>query len=418
MSNCLKSLKSICFELIHKNLHEMYLLCLNRSLKIPQLLAQQIYDNMKQFNSMGEDYLFFSKEICSLSKIEFTSVFYIHLVYPEMRIDTETIVEVYFSTRLLLKELMAIVENIHHFKNLQSFNLEHRFDMAEDFEILCKNLGKIAENLKKLNFNGCRLKDNQVDPFLNLLEKCYNLETLFLFNNKRVFTEKFFQILKNKRKLLNLNFDSNFENIPCNNFSQELAKFIYKNPHILYLDLTFNSNLKTFFLELEELNKYESREFCMEKLNLFSMEIPRNESSNLANFLKRCQHLKYLDLSENRNLEFSEIFKNLNVCKNSLKVLDINNCNLSEEDFKHFLNLLPQLNRIMYICCNNNNVSIDHLNNLHKIVKELKAIKRVQLPNLMEIDYWMEDANKDFEQHHKYITNYPFNWEKMLESLN
>lgn len=411
-------LKIICLNKIAKNLYKIYLICLNRFFKIPSMIAQQIHDNLIDDKLKEKDYLFFSKEICSLNKIYINEHSFSYFISHKMKINEETIKEIHFFSSIRPKIMDEIAIRIHLFKNLQSLYFKTQCALKGNFELFCTNLYKTAKNLRNIYMYFCRLEKHQVEPLLNLLEKCDNLQTLYLFYNQEMLTDKLFHILKTRKKLLNLDFSSISLRGSCEDLSQKLARLIYDCPQIAYIDLRYNKPLKQFFFELEKLNEIESREFSLEKLNVSYMELSKDESIYLEKFLTRCKRLKIFIFKRNTNLNFCGIFESLKVCKESLQVIEFNDCRLSEDAFQHLLNLLSQSQNIKYLRFTGNVISLENLNILHKIVKEKRTIQKIELPKSREILDWMKDANLEFGENNKvYVTNYPCSLKEMIESL-
>lgn len=142
--------------------------------------------------------------------------------------------------------MKVIARNIHCFNNVQSVNIQQESIMT-CFDTLCRNLCKIAVNLKVLKLHFCIFSESYVEYLENLLEECVNLEEFCLLPHMCNLSEKLFDILRTKEKLMHLNLgfckgnrisaESNEEFtfrvlLAQNRYSKSLAKLVYENPKV------------------------------------------------------------------------------------------------------------------------------------------------------------------------------------------
>lgn len=235
---------------------------------------------------------------------------------------------------------LSFIDNKDRNARLSLFQRNVERYKEKGFKLFCKNLCQIVKSIENLDICNCYLNKRKRKTLINSLKYCKNLKTIRLKDNSWYFNKEFFEIIRKRNGLLNFSLQN-----------------------------TVNCSF--------------------------------NDSFSLGNFLKRCKKLKMISLAHNV-FDYSEIFKSLESCKECLEIIDLESCYLSENDLENFLNLLPKLTRIshvnLYNCESwNYSFSAEIFFNLHKVIKNLKTIQHINLPESNEINNLAEEANTEFK---------------------
>lgn len=404
-----KCLAIHCLEVITRNLYKLYLICLNHSMKIPYMIGQQIYDYSDERMLKEEDFLFFSREICSFLKLRITEKLLKSFVNRKMKIGIVKDIRFencYFMTKKHIK---------CRDDWMRGLIIKEERKKEKGFTLLCKNLLQLRNSIEYLDLRSCTFNNKQKKSLFILLKECRNLKTIFLNGNSRIVNGKLFQILKSKRKLINFHL-KNYSEANCSN---DLANFVLEHPYMSYLNLAGNRLLSNFFHHLVTKMKPEIRGFLIEKLNLSCIQISHYSSFFLEKFLIMCKNLKLITLAFNPDLNFPTIFKSMEICQKSLRVIDLERCELSTADFQHFLNLLPKLTRISHLNLSGNYcLTRKNFKNLHDIIKSLKTVQLVCIQRSSMIHHLVDKANSEFKNKRLYWYRLSIDqWKNLFEIL-
>lgn len=219
------------------------------------------------------------------------------------------------------------------------------YEISSDF----KYLQKLSASLGRLYFNNMLSSAKRLGIFLDcyLHISCSNSNNLV--KEKKICC-KIFQTFENLRKpqisLQNLDFQSCNLNVES---LENISNLFLNCTNLKSVKLSFNSNVGTTkFPIFQSLYKSSS---TLENLDLQDCNLNEENIGEISNLLFKCSNIKFIDLSGNRNIGFTKhkIFKNLYKSCNFLETLDLQNCNLSAEISGIFFDYLLHFSKLKTI---------------------------------------------------------------------
>ncbi|CAD5126913.1 DgyrCDS14929 [Dimorphilus gyrociliatus] len=242
-------------------------------------------------------------------------------------------------------------------------------------QFVCRDVKKLFENLSKDLQRIYSLEKDDDDDRLNHFKKCLlevslssenedvkKFKELLLedFRNHALEKMKNFFIAFRKLKYLNLSYNEFCMDIIISSIAKSCAPFLHflimrsckfsekekaqqlsqlfmycRSLH--YLDMSFNENL----FKQEDYNNDKNHclsklSFCcspLQSLKFNSCNLNDTDGDYLAKLLEKCQNINEIDIGNNGDISnsLSKIFTSLLHSHNNLKILNINNCEISDK---------------------------------------------------------------------------------------
>jgi Ran GTPase-activating protein (RanGAP) involved in mRNA processing and transport len=260
-------------------------------------------------------------------------------------------------------------------------------DMKKRFEKFKKILTKCK--LNKLNLYNNNLGDKEIESISEILMKNGQCSVLHLAHNKitEIGLKSLLKLSNNKniniRQSIDLNLCNNnigyeyeYENERVNNielFSTlsnlnlcynkindiDIDKILFNNKDLKSLDFSQN-RITTFNFNTNNTT------FILENLNLSYNHITILGAKNLSKILEKCTMLKSLNLSY--NFICTEGATNIIEKCLSLNSIYLGSNMIADDGMEKLTQLLIQRTSITYLTINGNNIGIDILNNLNKVL--------------------------------------------------
>lgn len=361
----LKKLKVLTREKIFLNLNFYYLICKKNTWKLPKSLGDDLFHNFLYDNHhLGEEdnLKFFTKEITSISKIEFCREIW---KFPNFfkEIDKESLENIddcllYLSDNSdeIMINLLTECRHIQEIRIGDSYKDYSLFNLLENSKSTLKfvqlthviELDYFANLLKKFpNLQTIKIKNSREDsPSISTSNDTLNVCNFFrnsIENLKELSIHGL--VLQDYSNLMEtLNRCINLERIKLNyikSMAPTVTGFFYKfrnrNNRIKSIDLSHND----FYLRLNILEAFQT----------FSLKFPQIQELILDS--NSCSVLTVIDDDDEEEEEEEQ--DHLDIPEmNNLQTISLNSCEIDEKNFKY-------LGKILNITPNLQNVSLSHL---------------------------------------------------------
>ncbi|CAD5125441.1 DgyrCDS13659 [Dimorphilus gyrociliatus] len=227
-------------------------------------------------------------------------------------------------------------------KNMEIFNISYNFNFGKGFNSICDGLKISSMNLKDLNFSQWILSENQLENFNDLLNHCINLEVINIHSNSKIGKQ-----IEDVCNGLNSSISSikKFNLSKCiidEDQAKFVGNFLKKCIKLEIFDGSLNCYGKDGFKYICE--GLKSSYASLRIIKFQECNLREYESTYLGDLLKNCTKIESLDISFNPQIDkgFRGVCSGLKASSTNLKILNILECNLSENETKYISDLLRQ----------------------------------------------------------------------------
>ncbi|CAD5116687.1 unnamed protein product [Dimorphilus gyrociliatus] len=230
--------------------------------------------------------------------------------------------------KLSINQQLELASLLEECQNLKSIHLGWNNFTQKGFRFIVEALIKLQYRLRHVHFPYCNLRESG-EQFEKWLQKCYQIESLDLSDNKLMFSEQNPML----HSLLNLSHSLRILNLCDSSLSEsqtELLSMALANcSRLEVINLKKNKNMGQAFEKLTtSLAKLKS---TLKDVNFSSCCLSKNQACFLSTCFKDCKFLERVDLSYNRNMnsEVDQIILSLGNSSQSLKYLNFALCNFT-----------------------------------------------------------------------------------------
>lgn len=290
---------------------------------------------------------------------------------------------------------------------IEKIDISNNFDIRNNFNEICIGLRKSCNNLKIIDFSSCKLHKKFSPMLNNLFSLCPSIEKINLSGNQHLgqgFTSICTGLLSSAHSLREVNFSS--VNLDKQK-SLEVAQ-LFKNCNLLEaIDLSTNENMTTGLQEI--LNALIKTSSSIKKINLSNCDLNKRQCQEFGEFLKNCQAIEEINLSLNENMKsgLKDICTGLAKSTDTLNKLDFYWCDLRKNECESIGILLENCSNIRSIyldvncnmnegfgfICNGLKRSANSLRELNLDQCDLSAQQSEYLQSLLQDCKMIEDIN-------------------------
>ncbi|CAD5126542.1 DgyrCDS14643 [Dimorphilus gyrociliatus] len=248
--------------------------------------------------------------------------------------------------------------------NLKNIDLSYITVLGKSMNEIFQGLESSSKTLEYVNVECCKLNEEQGKSLEKLLKTCSNLKKIDLSGNKvmgKSVNEIFEGLESSSNTLENINVgwcELNEEQ------GKSLGKLLKKCSNLKNIDLSYNNAMSKSMNEIFE--GLESSSNTLEYVNVQFCELNEEQGKSLGKLLKVCSTLKNIDLSGNKVMgkSMNEIFEGLESSSNTLENVNVGWCELNEEQGKSLGKLLKKCSNLKNIDLSGNKVMGKSMNEI------------------------------------------------------
>lgn len=377
----METLENLSIECVCNNLNLNYHICIKNKWKIPSIISDRIF--YKFFNETtfekGRYLQFFDKEIMTLEKLELNKNSLENIELLE-NLDFESIKSVRVKKNCMNKKLSISLSSIlDKCRKLEIICLKENSNMEKGFLNICHQLLKSTNTLKQINFSSCFPRSYCSKLIGELIKQCQYVENINFDNNSNVLPKinNFFKYLKNSSNNLKI---LSFSDCNLNeNHSKDIENLLKISPFLENINFSRNSFNKESLLNV--LNGIQNTHQSLKVLDLSHC----NLSENLLLLMKRRNFkcMEALNISYNKNIGkgLSIILNDLiSPSNSSLNELDCSICGINQNNIIEFGKILSKCSSIRTIKLNGNREMGNGFSNVCSgLLSSTKTLKNIYL---------------------------------------
>lgn len=343
-------------------------ICKKNHWKIPTSIGGLIFEFYLKGNLFNKrDFLFFDKNITSISKLKLTEK-HLNSIDIFANFDFESIKCIELASSAMLKQhsLLMLSQYLSNCEKIESINLRKNIFTVIGFGPFCKQISKSSKTLKKINLSFCHLNSYQIHCLNKLIGKCEEIEEINILGNSYRSSEfhSFLIELSNSAKSLKK------LTISSKKFSSQnasiLSKFFRETPQLERLKLRMNLSKKCQRIFNSQLKLTTS----LTKIKLVNCGLTELDGLTFGKFLKCCTQIQVFSIKGNTKIGYglTHICEGLISCSKTLRKLDFSSSLTEIEQYIAIKNLLQEC--LIQTLILNSNTMLE--NGLFKILDGLK----------------------------------------------